>query len=60
MAVFHYVGWGTMRPKAWVQQLDRSDKAIDEALAAMERSVEKFREDMRLERAKIAEKQALC
>jgi hypothetical protein len=56
MAVFHYVGWGTMRPKAWVQQLDRSDKAIDEALAAMERSVEKFREDMRLERAKIAEK----
>jgi hypothetical protein len=56
MAVFHYVGWGTMRPKAWVQQLDRSDKAIDEALAAMERSVEKFREDMRLERAKIADK----
>jgi hypothetical protein len=56
MAVFHYVGWGTMRPKAWVQQLDRSDKAIDEALAAMERLVEKFREDMRLERAKIADK----
>ncbi|MBQ0819895.1 hypothetical protein KBI52_06645 [Microvirga sp. HBU67558] len=49
MAVFHYVGWGTMRPTTRRSQLQRGKKSLYERLSDIDRVAEEAREIVRRE-----------
>jgi hypothetical protein len=53
MAVFHYIGWGTMRPTNRRSQLQRGKKSLSERLLEIERAAEEAREIVRRELAEI-------
>jgi len=49
MAVFQYVGWGTMRPTTRRSQLQRGKKSLYERLSDIDRVAEEAREVVRRE-----------